>query len=112
MKEENEGKQEELYEKKGSKTTQTLEEIKNGEQAVQFFAMYGNTTPVKFIFCKKKEQLKSYIFRPYDLEKIKEKVAIKDYFIITPSGITHVYDPDPNQNLAKECESSMLNLLN
>ena len=56
--------------------------------------MYGNTTPVKFIFCVKKIQEKKYIFRPYDLEKIKEKGATKDYFVITPSGITHVYNPD------------------
>ncbi len=72
--------------------------------------MYGNTTPIKFIFCKKKIQSKSYTFRPYDLEKIKEKGAIKDYFIVTPSGITHVYDPDPNPN--KEFDNSKeINLL-
>jgi len=83
--------EEELYVKKNSKTARTLEQIDNGEKAVQFFAMYGNTTPIKFIFCKKKFSNNSYNFCPYDLEVIESDKIGDDYFIITPSGITHVY---------------------
>ena len=93
-KEENTEQEEELYEKKDSKTAARYKDIISGEQAVQFFAMYGNTTPIKFIFCKKKEQINKYINRPYELEKIEAKDAIGDYFIISPTGITHVYDPE------------------
>ena len=91
-KDENSAHEEELYEKKDSKTAVRYNEIISGEQAVQFFAMYGNTTPIKFIFCKKKEQPNRYINRPYELQKIEAKDAIGDYFIISPTGITHVYD--------------------
>ncbi len=31
--------------------TNQLKEIYNGEQAISFFAKYGNTTPIKFINC-------------------------------------------------------------
>jgi dynein heavy chain, axonemal len=94
QKEEMKELEEELYVKKDSKTANRLESVDNGEKAVQFFAMYGNTTPIKFIFCKKKEHLNPYTFRPYDLEVIQADKAKEDYFIITPSGITHVYNSD------------------
>jgi len=91
--------EEELYVKKNSKTAKTLQEIDNGEKAVQFFAMYGNTTPIKFIFCKKKISDNSYNFRPYDLEVIDSDKVQDDYFIITPTGITHVYKSENLENM-------------
>ena len=88
----------ELYVKKGSKTEKNMKEITNGEKAVQFFAMYGNTTPTKFIFCEKVDHSAEHIFSPYDLRVVpKEKIG-KDYFIITPTGISHAYPVnDPNR---------------
>jgi len=93
--------EEELYIKKGTKTAKTIEEIDNGEKAVQFFAMYGNTTPIKFIFCKKKSVGNTFDFRPYDLEVI-ESESGDDYFIITPTGITHVYKTDSQDEYAEK----------
>jgi len=93
--------EEELYVKKNSKTARTLEQIDNGEKAVQFFAMYGNTTPIKFIFCKKKASNNSYNFRPYDLEVIDSDKVQDDYFIITPTGITHVYKSENLESIKK-----------
>ena len=85
--------EEELYVKPNSKIAKTLEEIDNGEKAVQFFAMYGNTTPVKFIFCEKKKY-PSHIVRPYDLVVVSGDKIQSEYFMITPNGITHVYNSD------------------
>jgi dynein heavy chain, axonemal len=103
QKEEMKELEEELYVKKDSKTSKRLDSVDNGEKAVQFFAMYGNTTPIKFIFCKKKEHGDPYTFRPYDLEVIKADKAKDDYFIITPTGITHVY----NSNLKEVSKNKM-----
>jgi len=41
--------------------------IKTGEEAISFFAKYGNTTPIKFINCVRIETNNPAIFRPYDL---------------------------------------------
>ena len=88
----------ELYVKKGSKTDQIMKEIKNDKQAVQFFAMYGNTTPTKFIFCEKVKHAEEYIFSPYDLKVIPRDKIGNDYFIITATGINHVYAVARNEN--------------
>ena len=98
QKNEEKEQEEELYVKKNSKTAKILKEIDNGEKAVQFFAMYGNTTPIKFIFCIKKMSQNSYNFRPYDLEVIESDKVGDDYFIITPTGITHVYKSENLEN--------------
>ena len=81
----------ELYVKKGSKTEKNMKAITNGEKAVQFFAMYGNTTPTKFIFCEKVDHSAEHIFSPYDLRVVPREKIGKDYFIITPTGISHAY---------------------
>ena len=52
----------ELYIKKGSKTDKIMKEITNDKETVQFFAMYGNTTPTKLIFCEKVKHVEEYIF--------------------------------------------------
>lgn len=70
-----------------------MQGITNGEKAVQFFAMYGNTKPTKFIFCKKVDHSNEHIFSPYDLEVVQRDKNMKDYFIITPTGISHTYTP-------------------
>ena len=45
-----------------------LDSIKTGEEAISFFAKYGNTTPIKFINCVRTETNNPAHFRPYDLE--------------------------------------------
>ena len=94
-KKDEDNQEQEFYEKKNSKTGKEIARMENGEDAVQFFAMFGDQTPVKFIYCKKKVHEKSYIFRPYDLHIINMKQVknLNEYFVITPSGITHVYTP-------------------
>lgn len=100
--EEGKKNEEELYLKKNSKTAKTLSEIDNGEKAVQFFAMYGSTTPIKFIFCKKKNEGENFNFRPYDLIRIESDKLSEDYFIITATGITHVYQTDVKDDFVEK----------
>jgi hypothetical protein len=79
----------ELYIKKGSKTDKIMKSIDNGEKVVQFFEIYGNTTPTKFIFCEKVDHTAEHIFNPYDLKVVPRDKIGKDHFIVTPTGISH-----------------------
>lgn len=87
-----EEEQEELFDNKDSKIGKEIAQMKTGEEAVQFFAMYGDTTPIKFIFCKKKE-LEEGQFSPYELTITKDIKKLPEYFVVTPTGITRVYTP-------------------
>jgi len=84
----------ELYIKKGSKTDKIMKSITTGEKVVQFFAIYGNTTPTKFIFCEKVDHTNEHIYSPYDLKVVPRDKIGKDYFIVTPTGISHSYPAD------------------
>ena len=84
----------ELYIKKGSKTDKIMKSIDNGEKVVQFFEIYGNTTPTKFIFCEKVDHTAEHIFNPYDLKVVPRDKIGKDHFIVTPTGISHTYPTD------------------
>jgi len=70
--------------------------IKTGEDAISFFAKYGNSTPVKFIYCMRDKSVPSYVYRPYDLRVIKEGInsidhTLDEYYTISALGIVHVY---------------------
>lgn len=66
--------------------------LKTGEDAISFFAKYGNTTPIKFLNCVRAHNTSQ--FRPYDLVIIhdyQEILKLNEYFTVSPSGIVHVY---------------------
>ncbi len=70
--------------------------INNGEEAISFFAKYGNTTPIKFIYCVLEENFNGINFRPYDLKVIKQYANSKDinlseYYTVSAHGIVHVF---------------------
>jgi dynein heavy chain len=44
--------------------------IKTGEDAISFFAKYGNTTPIKFINCIRNDTNPEELFKPYELKVI------------------------------------------
>lgn len=73
-----------------------LNTIKNGEDAISFFAKYGNSTPIKFINCVRDTSMPSYIFRPYDLKVIRtsehqKEVTLNEYYTISAHGIVHCF---------------------
>ena len=45
--------------------------INTGEEAISFFAKYGNSTPIKYIYCLRNTDIPETEFRPYDLSVIK-----------------------------------------
>jgi dynein heavy chain, axonemal len=76
--------------------------IKTGEDAISFFAKYGNSTPIKFIHCLLDEKMPTYnpspekLFRPYDLTVIhagdnQKELTHDDYYTISAHGIVHVF---------------------
>ena len=66
--------------------------LQTGEDAIKFFAKYGNSTPIKFINCY---QDKNKSRRPYDLiiEHDIQKIAHhRQYYTVSPTGIVRVYN--------------------
>lgn len=62
-----------------------------GEDAIAFFAKYGNTTPIKFIHCVRDSK---YPKNPYKLKIIhcqNELTKVKEYYTVSPSGIVQIY---------------------
>ena len=47
-----------------------MKKIQKGEDAISFFAKYGNSTAIKFIYCEKNPFRYPGLFRPYDLKVI------------------------------------------
>lgn len=71
-----------------------LAQISNGEEAISFFAKYGNSTPIKFINCVRTPTPKE-VFRPYDLTALPHKelgdINLNEYYTISAHGVVHVY---------------------
>ena len=63
----------------GSYIHKRLIEIKTGENAISFFAKYGNNTPIKFVNCNRADFGPMY-FRPYDLSVIHDENDLNDEF--------------------------------
>lgn len=75
--------------------------MKTGEDAIKFFAKYGNTTPIKFINCiskvaelelryenylkKQKDQTKARLDPPFEFNKAKEPFKPYDLIVISTS---------------------------
>ena len=76
--------------------SEILHTIKTGEDAISFFAKYGNTTPIKFINCIRNDTHPPELFKPYDLKVIhtsenQKELTLNDYYTISAHGIVHVY---------------------
>ena len=62
-----------------------------GEDAISFFAKYGNTTPIKFIHCVKDPNCG---FNPYKLVIVHDSnilTKVKHYYTVSPNGIVHIF---------------------
>jgi len=85
-----------------------LNTIKNGEDAISFFAKYGNSTPIKFINCIRDTSMPDYIFRPYDLKVIRtsehqKEVTLNEYYTISAHGIVHCFTERHKKLSKKSC---------
>ena len=66
--------------------------LTSGEDAISYFAKYGNSTPIKFIHCIRAEMPPDK-FRPYDLAVLPnydKEISLPEYYTISAHGIVHV----------------------
>lgn len=63
-----------------------LNQIQTIEEAISFFAKYGNTTPIKFIYLVRNNSK----FRPYDLKVVNYKEIGREYYTVSPGGIVFI----------------------
>ncbi|GMH64114.1 hypothetical protein TrST_g1151 [Triparma strigata] len=65
--------------------TPTLE---TGEDAINFFAQHGSSSPIKFVHLVKAES--GVNFRPYDLQVVRPKDVGTHYYTMSSAGLVHV----------------------
>lgn len=58
-----------------------------GEDAIAFFAKYGNTTPVKFIHCVRDEKYPDNAYKLKIVHNHNELTKVNEYYTVSPSGI-------------------------
>lgn len=66
--------------------------LRTGEDAIKFFAKYGNSTPIKFLNCYED---KSPNKGPYDLlieHNMQNLANYPQYYTVSPTGIVRVYN--------------------
>lgn len=78
-----------MYEDKNVR--EHMAQLRNGEDAIAFFAKYGNTTPIKFIHCLKNQE---GLFNPYKLSIVHNANVLSkvdEYYTVSPSGIVLIF---------------------
>ena len=71
--------------------------VKTGEDAIAFFALHGDQSPVKFIhFNSASASEKSFNFRPYDLVRVHPKKVNAEHYIMSAAGLVHVVGGEPS----------------
>jgi dynein heavy chain len=73
------------------------DKMKNGEDAIAFFAKNGAQTPIKFVYCNRAQ---SEDFAPYMLEVVPEDRRNPEYFTISATGVVHVCPGQPCEYLS------------
>jgi len=62
--------------------------LKTGEDAINFFAQHGSSSPIKFVHLVKADS--GINFRPYDLTIVKPADVGTEYYTMSSSGLVHV----------------------
>lgn len=85
----------------------------SGEDAIAFFAKYGNTTPVKFIHCVRDE---NHAENPYKLRIVHDRQELaktNEYYTVSPSGIVRIFSScliDKREGLATRRPTEFISL--
>lgn len=58
------------------------------DDVVEFYAKYGQDSPVAFFFCVQTDT--GLLFRPYDLTVVAREEARDDYYTISATGVMHM----------------------
>jgi dynein heavy chain len=68
--------------------------LRTGEDAIAFFARYGDSCPVKFVHLSRAPEGKR--FRPYDLVVVPESETGAEYFTMSGKGVVHIAPDAPS----------------
>ena len=60
-------------------------DIKTSDHVVEFYAKYGQDSPVKFFFCKQMHS--PLVFKPYELVVVRREEGGDDYFTMSATGV-------------------------
>lgn len=58
------------------------------DDVVEFYAKYGQDSPVAFFFCVRTDS--GLLFRPYDLTVVAREEVRDDYYTISATGVMHM----------------------
>jgi hypothetical protein len=73
--------------KKNTPIWHLQQKIRDGTQAIAFFAKHGTSMPIKFLNCNR-ATVRASQFRPYDLEVINdEKLLNEEFFTVSNKGV-------------------------
>ncbi len=77
-----------------------LASIKNGEDAIGYFAWHGDQSSIKFIYLNRAPSVSKYArYNPYGLVAVKESDIEPEHFIMSSTGITHVHPQEQFSDL-------------
>ena len=68
-----------------------MKSLQKGEDAIAFFAKYGNTTPIKFIHCVRDSAFPSNPYKLRIVHDSNELSKVEEYYTVSPSGIVHIH---------------------
>jgi len=87
-----------------------LAKLRTGEDVIAFFAKNGSNSSVKFVYCKRRENVDVTEFRPYDLEVISELMdgsssattaaKLGEHFTISATGVVHVSPGQQSEHMS------------
>lgn len=76
--------------KKNTPIWHLQQKIRDGTQAIAFFAKHGTSMPIKFLNCNR-ATVRASQFRPYDLEVINdEKLLNEEFFTVSNKGVVQI----------------------
>ena len=62
--------------------------VRTSDDAVEFYAQFGQDSPVTFFFCVRADT--GLLFRPYDLLVVPRERVGRDYYTISATGVMHM----------------------
>ena len=86
--------------------------LRTGEDAIAFFARYGNSCPVKFVHLNRADTGDQ--FRPYNLVVVPQGETDVEYFTMSSKGVVHICPDKPSEFVSLSSwmrESTVFNVL-
>lgn len=62
-----------------------IKDVRTSDDVVEFYAKYGQDSPVKFFFCRPAPA--GLLFRPYDLVVVRREEAGDYYYTMSATGV-------------------------